>query len=101
MTVFESVKWKAKTNVSDKEMINAVNKMVPDLKKLEGFINQTLYKDEYGYWIDIYYWDTTENAHLSNERMADKKSLKNLLELVQLDSVEIKILEPLQYAEIK
>ena len=98
MNVLESVKWKAKTNVSDKQMIDAVNEMVPDLKKTEGFIGQTLYKDENDYWVDIYYWDTKENAHLSNERMANKESLKNLLELVQFESVEIKILEPLQQA---
>ncbi|WP_420573536.1 hypothetical protein [Kordia sp.] len=100
MNVLESVKWKAKANVSDKQMIDAVNEMVPDLKKLDGFISQTLYKDKDDCWIDIYYWDTTENAHLSNERMADKESLKNLLELIQLESVTMTILEPLQQAKL-
>ncbi|WP_025663017.1 hypothetical protein [Aquimarina megaterium] len=99
MNVVEIVKWKAKPDVSDKQMIDAVNKMVPDLKNLEGFINQTLYKDEEDTWFDVYYWDTTENAHLSNERMADKESLKNLLELIVLGSVSMKILTPLQKAQ--
>jgi len=76
MSVLEIVKWKAKPNVSDKQMIDVVNDMVPDLKNLKGFINQTLYKDENDHWIDIYYWDTVGNAHLLNERMADKESLK-------------------------
>lgn len=96
MSVLEIVKWKAKPNVSDEQMVKSVNDMVPDLKKLEGFINQTLYKDENDNWIDIYYWDTAENAHLSNERMADKKSLKELLELIELETVTMEILNPLQ-----
>ncbi|WP_024771814.1 hypothetical protein [Aquimarina macrocephali] len=100
MSVLEIVKWKAKPNVSNKKIIDAVNTMVPDLKKLKGFISQTLYKDEDDNWIDIYYWDTTENAHLSNERMADKESLKNLLELILLESVSMEVLKPLQNAEL-
>jgi len=99
MSVLEIVKWKAKPNISDKQMVDAVNKMVPDLKNLNGFINQTLYKDKDDYWIDIYYWDTKENAHLSNERMSDKESLKNLLALILPESVSMKILNPLQEAE--
>ena len=96
MSVLEIVKWKAKPNVSDKKMINSVDAMVPDLKNLDGFISQVLYKDDNNYWIDIYYWDTVENAHLSNERMADKESLKNLLGLIELETVTMNILNPLQ-----
>ena len=96
MSVLEIVKWKAKPNVSDKQMVDAVNKMIPDLKNLNGFINQTLYKGKDDYWIDIYYWDTTENAHLSNEQMSGKKSLKTLLELILPESISMEVLKPLQ-----
>ncbi len=99
MSVLEIVKWKAKPNVSDKKMIDVVNAMVPDLKKLDGFISQVLYKDKNNYWVDVYYWDTAENAHLSNERMAEKESLKKLLELIELNTVTIEVLEPLQSSE--
>jgi len=99
MNILEIVKWKGKPNISDQQMIEAVNAMVPDLKNIEGFINQVLYKDEDDYWIDVYYWDSVENAHLSNERMADKKSLKNLLGLIKLESVKMKVLTPLQKSE--
>lgn len=99
MSVIEIVKWKAKPNISESEMKEAVNQMVPDLKKLDGFINQTLYKNNENYWIDVYYWDSSENAHLSNERMAEKESLKKLLEIIELDTVTMEILEPLQKSE--
>ena len=99
MNILEIVKWKAKPNVSDKQMIEAVEAMVPDLKNLEGFKNQTLYKDNDNNWVDVYYWDSIENAHLSNERMSDKKSLQNLLELIELESVSMNILESLQKSE--
>jgi len=96
MSVLEIVKWKAKPSISDIEMKEAVNQLVPDLRKLDGFISQTLYKNDNGYWVDIYYWDSVKNAHLSNERMADKNSLKNLLSIIELETVTIEILEPLQ-----
>ncbi len=96
MSVLEIVKWKAKPNIKDNQMIKTVNAMVPDLKKLKGFINQTLYKNDEDYWVDIYYWDTYENANLSNDRMAEKESLKKLLEIIDLNTVTMKILTPLQ-----
>ena len=96
MSVLEIVKWKGKPEISDSQMIEAVAAMVPDLKKLDGFISQTLYKDNEGFWIDVYYWNTAENAHLSNERMAEKESLKGLLEIIELDTVTMQVLESLQ-----
>lgn len=99
MSVLEIVKWKAKPGITDSQMTETVNAMVSDLKKLDGFINQTLYKDDEAYWLDVYYWNTSENAHLSNERMAEKESLKSLLQIIELDTVTMKILEPLQKSE--
>jgi len=96
MSVLEIVKWKGKPEISDSQMIEAVAAMVPDLKKLDGFISQNLYKDNEGFWIDVYYWNTAENAHLSNERMAEKESLKSLLEIIELDTVTMQVLESLQ-----
>lgn len=96
MSILEIVTWQAKPTITDQQMIDSVNAMVPDLKNIDGFINQVLYKDAHNKWIDVYYWDTVENAHLSNERMADKASLKNLLELIELETVTIDILNPLQ-----
>ncbi len=43
MSVLEIVKWKEKPDISDKQMVDAVQEMVPDLENLEGFISQTLY----------------------------------------------------------
>jgi len=94
--VYEIVKWEAKPNVSDSEMIKAVNNMVNDLKTVDGFLHQSLYKNKKGTWIDIYYWKTEKNAVDSNTNMADKKSLKILLELINLETVTIEIMNPLQ-----
>jgi hypothetical protein len=42
---FEIVKWKSKQGVPDEAMINAVSGMVGDLESCEGFLQQTLYKN--------------------------------------------------------
>lgn len=79
-------------------MIETVNALIPDLKK-DGFISQTLYKDKDDYWADIYYWSTSKNAHLSNDQMTEKESLKKLLEIIDLNTVTMEILESLQKSE--
>ncbi|MCL1037903.1 hypothetical protein L2750_12150 [Shewanella submarina] len=89
--VVEIVKWKSAPGVTDQAMIEAALGLVPDLKSIGGFIDKTLYKngDE---WVDIYFWETTEDAHLSNERMARKESLGKLFSLVQPETVSITVM---------
>jgi len=77
-------------------MINAVNAMVLDLKKLEGFLHQSIYKNPNDEWVDIYYWETEEDSHASNTNMGDKISFKNLIELIKLNSISIEVMHQLQ-----
>jgi len=95
-TVFEILKWTSKPGVPDEQMISAVNAMVSDLTNLQGFLNQSLYKNSDGFWVDVYYWETEQNAHDSNQAMADKTSFKDLMGLIEPDSVTVEILTPLQ-----
>ena len=90
-SIVEIVKWKSAPGITDQAMIEAALALVPDLKSIGGFIDKTLYKngDE---WVDIYYWETAEEAHLSNERMANKESLSKLFSLVQPDTVSITVM---------
>lgn len=94
--VFEVVKWRSTSGISDEVMISAVNAMVIDLKSLKGFLHQSLYKNTNNEWVDIYYWQTEEDAHASNTSMADKTSFKNLIALIEPNSVSIEILHQLQ-----
>ncbi len=94
--VYEILTWKSKSGVSDKKMIEAVDEMVVDLRTLDGFLHQTLYKNKDGTWIDVYYWKTEKDAIASNDAMANKDSLKSLMELIEPDSVTIEIMAPLQ-----
>ncbi len=89
--IIEIVKWKCKPGVADLDMIKAADDLVPDLRSIGGFIQKTLYKngDE---WVDIYYWETLKDAHLSNERMAQKESLSRLFALVQPETVSITVM---------
>lgn len=89
--VVEIVKWNSAPGVSDRATIDAADALIPDLQTVGGFIEKTLYKngDE---WVDIYYWETVEDARLSNERMAGKASLGQLLALVQPESVSMTIM---------
>ena len=95
-SVFEVLTWKSKSGVSDEEMIQAVDGMVKDLRELTGFLNQTLYKEEDGTWIDVYYWETEKDAHDSNGAMANKESLKKLMSIIEADTVTIKVLNQKQ-----
>lgn len=96
MYVTEILSWQAQPNVSDHAMINAVEAMLPDLRTLPGFIFQNLNKDSNGRWVEVYFWETAEDAHKSNELMADKASLANLMKLLQAETIEMEVMKPLQ-----
>lgn len=96
MYVVEIVSWKAASDVADQQMIDAVRAMVPDLEMLPGFRYQSLSKDDEGLWMDIYYWDSKEDAHNSNDLMANKPSLHNLIALIDMSSLKIEVLTPYQ-----
>lgn len=60
--VVELVKWAALDDVTDSDMIDAVNQLLPDLQTLPGFVKQDLYKDDTGQCVDLYIWETREDA---------------------------------------
>jgi hypothetical protein len=90
--VVEIVRWRAIAGVSDDDMKNAVDGLVLDLHSIGGFIDKKLYRkgDE---WIDLYDWETLEDAQLSSERMASKQSFAKLISLVRQDTISIEIFE--------
>lgn len=96
MYTIEILQWRSAAGISDQSMINAVEAMVPDLRQLPGFRYQTLVKSANGDWMDIYWWDSKEDAHRSNELMANTQSLANLLKLIEPDSVSIEVIPALQ-----
>lgn len=89
--VIETVTWRANEDVTEEEMKNAVESMLLDLKTLPGFVHETLSVNETGQWLQLYYWETTEDAHNSNQLMADKPSFAKLIALIQPDSVDIQV----------
>jgi len=95
-SVFEILKWKSKSGVSDKEMISAIDAMVSDLNNVKGFLHQSLYKNPNDEWIDIYYWETEQDANDSNSAMADKLSFKNLIGLIEPNTISIDVMQSLQ-----
>ncbi|MEE9342318.1 MAG: hypothetical protein V3V12_01645 [Gammaproteobacteria bacterium] len=94
--MLEIVKWRAKEIVNDESMIEAVNVMASDLKLLQGFLHQSLYKSPNGEWVDMYYWETEEDAHASNTGMADKASFIHLIALIEPESVAIDVMQEMQ-----
>jgi len=94
--VLEIVTWKSKKDVKDSDMIDAIRNMVDELKELDGFCSQTLYKNDNNIWVDIYYWKTVESAKMSSQNMSEKDSFKALMALIDTDSVTVEISKPLQ-----
>lgn len=90
--VVELVKWTALDGVTDANMIAAVNRLLPDLETLPGFVKQELYKDDDGQWVDLYVWNNREDALASNDLMASKPSFSGLMSLIDTTSVTIEFL---------
>lgn len=90
--IVELVKWRSKDGTQDDQMIQAVDGILPDLQTLPGFVSQKLYKDDNGCWVDLYIWDTQEQAIASNDLMAPKESFAKLMALIDPSSVSIEFL---------
>ncbi len=88
----ELVKWRSKPDVSAATMIAAVDRLLPDLQKLPGFISQTLYQGKDGLWVDLYFWETEEQAIASLGLMEGKTSFSELMALIEPDSVTIDLM---------
>jgi hypothetical protein len=88
----EIVRWKSLPEVSDADMKLACRALVPDLRTISGFVDKTLYKDGTD-WVDIYVWETQEDAATSTQKMVEKDSFKNLMRLVDPASISISILQ--------
>lgn len=96
MCITEILSWEAQPEVSDQQMIAAMQSMLPDLKTLPGFLFQNLNKDNKGRWVAVYFWQTVEDAHNSNTLMANKQSMADLMQLLHAESIEMEVMEPLQ-----
>ena len=106
MYIVEAVSWVAKAGVDTQQVIDAVTLMLPDLQKVPGFKYQSLSQKEIKQetsntdsacqWLQLYYWDTVENAHNSNEIMAPTASLAHLISLIEPASIAIDIFIPQQ-----
>lgn len=90
--VVELVKWKSNSGVSDADMVAAMNGILPDVKMLPGFGRMDLYKDKDDNWVAVYVWDSEEEAHASNDLMAEKPSFARLITLADVSSISIEIL---------
>jgi len=96
MCITEILSWEAQPDVSDQQMITAMQSMLPDLKTLPGFLFQNLNKDNKGRWVAVYFWQTVEDAHNSNTLMANKQSMTDLMQLLHAESIEMEVMKPLQ-----
>lgn len=92
--IVELVKWRSKEGIEDDKMIAAVDGILPDLKALPGFISKTLCKDDSGFWVDLYSWETRAQAETSNDLMAPRPAFQALMDLVDPSSISITFLSP-------
>jgi hypothetical protein len=91
--IHEIVRWKALDTVSDDDMKLASQAIEPDLKTIGGFVSKSLFKDGDS-WVEIYIWDSREEAEGSMGKMSGKPSFQKLMSLVEPQSVSLIILEP-------
>ena len=96
MPVFEILTWRSAAAVDDSDMIDAMTNFGDVVKDLPGFIHQSLYKNAAEQWVCIYFWETEEEAHASNDAVADLDVFQALMKLIQPDSVTMEVLPPLQ-----
>lgn len=71
-TAIELVIFKAKSTCNAEEVLKAMESLNPILKQYNSFIKRNLALSEDGFWTDIVYWDSIEEA-----KQADKNIMQN------------------------
>jgi hypothetical protein len=94
--VFEILSWKSAMKVSDNEMIESTRLFINQASRLPGFLHQSLYKEAQGKWLCVYFWENEDHAHQSNELVQNFSTFKNLISLIEEDSISIQVLTPVQ-----
>lgn len=98
--VFEILTWKSALNVDDEQMVSAMTNFGEVIKKLTGFLYQSLHKDADGTWICIYFWETEDDVHASNEAVAHSPEFGELMRLILEGSVSMEVLPSVQSSGI-
>ncbi|MGH1487481.1 MAG: hypothetical protein ACRBCI_14800 [Cellvibrionaceae bacterium] len=94
--IFEILTWRSATSVADDEMINTMAQFGEVVKGLPGFIHQSLYKNADDQWVCIYFWQREEDAHGSNQAVANLPIFGELMSLIKKDSITMEVLSALQ-----
>lgn len=94
--IYETVTWKANTDVSDEAMIEAATTFSHTIRSLPGFLHQALYKNGEQDWVSVYYWATETDAKHSNDAVANDPHFLQLLSLIQSESIVITLYTPVQ-----
>ena len=100
--IVEVVQFKAKTGVSDAQIRAAAAALQRDVEQFPGYMRRRLLKSADGQWIDIVDWTGLDEALQAGEAMMARPSAQGFMELVELESISMLHLAPVQvYGRMK
>ena len=94
--IFEMLTWQAAPHIDDNDMISAMARFSGVVKTLPGFLYQSLYKKADHKWVCIYFWETEQEAHASNEAVAGTPEFSHLMSLIKENSLTMEVFSALQ-----
>ena len=65
--VVKVIEYKLAKGTKEKDFLSASAALMPEIKKLKGFIKRELHKGEHGRWHDVVYWKTRKDADRSEK----------------------------------
>ncbi|QEQ96327.1 hypothetical protein [Neptunomonas concharum] len=94
--IFEILTWKSAPNVTEKNMIDSMSRFGNLVSTLPGFLHQSLYKRRDETWVCVYFWETEQQAHDSNDLVAGTPEFSELISLIEEGSITMEVLTALQ-----
>lgn len=88
-SVLEIVEFRAVEGVPEQEIVEAVEGLIPDLREIGGFVEQTLYAAQDGLWVILYAWEGMRDAQHSTERMTGRASFDRLMGMVDPATIRL------------
>ncbi len=88
--VIELVQFKAKSGVSDIEVLAASQEAHDGfLAKQRGYVSRELLKSSEGAWVDIVHWETMEDAQAAMDSFMGHPSTKKFGEVIDPSSIKM------------
>ena len=87
--VVKVIEYKLAKGTAEKAFLKASAALMPEIKRLKGFIKRELHKGKGGKWCDIVYWKTRKDADRSERNIPNLPACMECIALMDHRTIAV------------